>query len=240
MIAQAAAVAQGSVSSGCSRQSAAGDGRGASGGGVAHGSSVSSAAGGRVAGSGRRRRQGSRRRASAASSLAEVDDRASVAGRQRASAVEALASWREGRAVAPAPHSVPGFIRHGWRFTVATLHSGWIFSTARCNNFFHPLLYSWRLVLFPYSIADSVSSCIDSGRGGGPRSHGWGGPLAAAPPRYSDHQIWEPARIHQLHGWHRHHSAQPQAERVPRPLNQSRTRRSPARNHPRLPLSPIN
>jgi hypothetical protein len=55
MIAQAAAVAQGSVSSGCSRQSAAGDGRGASGGGVAHGSSVSSAAGGRVAGSGRRR-----------------------------------------------------------------------------------------------------------------------------------------------------------------------------------------
>jgi hypothetical protein len=46
MIAQAAAVAQGSVSSGCSRQSAASDGRGASGGGVAHGSSVSSAAGG--------------------------------------------------------------------------------------------------------------------------------------------------------------------------------------------------
>jgi hypothetical protein len=151
MIAQAAAVAQGSVSSGCSRQSAAGDGRGASGGGVAHGSSVSSAAGGRVAGSGRRRWM--------------------TAGRQRASAVEALASWREGRAVAPAPHSVPGFIRHGWRFTVATLHSGWIFSTARCNNFFHPLLYSWRLVLFPYSTADSLSSCIDSGRGGGPRRH---------------------------------------------------------------------
>jgi hypothetical protein len=44
---------------------------------------------------------------------------------------------REGRAVAPAPHSVPGFIRHGWRITVATLRSGWVSSTA-LQQFFSP------------------------------------------------------------------------------------------------------
>jgi hypothetical protein len=81
--------------------------------------------------------QGSRRRASAASSPAEVDDRRWWRAGQRASAVEALASWPEGRAAAPTPRSVLGFIRHRWRFTVATLRSGLVSSTA-LQQFFSP------------------------------------------------------------------------------------------------------
>jgi hypothetical protein len=100
--------------------------------------------------------QGSRRRASAASSPAEVDDRRWWRAGQRASAVEALASWAEGRAAAPTPRSVLGFIRHRWRFTVANASFRIGFQYRAATIFFTVYSIPGVAFCFPYSIADSL------------------------------------------------------------------------------------
>jgi hypothetical protein len=65
---------------------------------------------------------------------------------------------REGRAVAPAPHSVPGFIRHGWRITVANASFRLGFQYRAATIFFTLYSIPGVVFFFPYSIADSLSA----------------------------------------------------------------------------------